>query len=78
MEDYVNIKGIDYLILDEIKINNTIYVYLSEVVNPLNFMVRKVVLEGDKEYLVGLDSDEEVTNAFNYYYQKHKEEISRS
>ena len=41
-------------------------------------MVRKVVLEGDKEYLVGLDSDEEVTNAFNYYYQKHKEEISRS
>lgn len=78
MEYYVNIKGIDYLILDEIKINNTIYVYLSEVVNPLNFMIRKVVLEGDKEYLIGLDSDEEVTNAFNYYYQKHKEEISRS
>ncbi len=78
MEYYVNIKGIDYLILDEIKINNTIYVYLSEVVNPLNFMIRKVVLEGDKEYLIGLDNDEEVTNAFNYYYQKHKEEISRS
>ena len=78
MEYYVNIKGIDYLILDEIKINNTIYVYLSEVVNPLTFMIRKVVLEGDKEYLIGLDNDEEVTNAFNYYYQKHKEEISRS
>ena len=45
MEDYVNIKGIDYLILDEIKINNTTYVYLSEDDNPLNFMVRKVVIK---------------------------------
>ena len=64
-------KGIDYDAIVSKK-------YLSEDDNPLNFMIRKVVLEGDKEYLIGLDSDEEVTNAFNYYYQKHKEEISRS
>lgn len=76
ISDYININGLDYLILDEINVNNTTYVYLSEENNPYNFFVRKVILENGKKYLIGLDNDEEISKALNYYFQKHKEEIS--
>ncbi len=76
MPDYITINNIDYLILDEITINNIRYVYLSEEDNPLNFMVRKVVLEDNTEYLVGLDTDIEIKTALNAYFTKHKEEIN--
>lgn len=75
--DYVNINGNDYLVLDEIIINNIKYIYLSKENSPLNIMVNKIIIENGKEYLRGLDNDEEVINVLDIYYQKHKEEINQ-
>ena len=38
-------------------------------------MIRKVILENNKEYLVGLGTDMEINLALNIYYTQHKEEI---
>ncbi len=73
--DYININGNEYLILDEIIINNIRYLYLSLETSLLNIMVNKVINENGKEYLSGLDTDDEVINALDIYFQRHKEEI---
>ena len=71
--DFVNINGTYHIILDEITINNKKYVYLAAENSPLNVLIKKIVIENGKEYLDGLDTDDEVINALDIYYQKHKE-----
>lgn len=75
--DFVNINGTYHIILDEITINNKNYVYLAAENSPLNVLIKKIVIENGKEYLDGLDTDDEVINALDIYYQKHKEEIGQ-
>ena len=75
--DFVNINGTYHIILDEITINNKKYVYLASENSPLNVLIKKIVIENGKEYLDGLDTDDEVINALDIYYQKHKEEIGQ-
>ncbi|MFR5856689.1 MAG: hypothetical protein ACLUFU_02630 [Bacilli bacterium] len=75
--DFVNINGTYHIILDEITINNKKYVYLAAENSPLNVLIKKIVIENGKEYLDGLDTDDEVINALDIYYQKHKEEIGQ-
>ena len=75
--DFVNINGTYHIILDEITINNKKYVYLAAENSPLNVLIKKIVIENGKEYLDGLDTDDEVINALDIYYQKHKEETGQ-
>ena len=75
--DFVNINGTYHIILDEITINNKKYVYLAAENSPLNVLIKKIVIENGKEYLDGLDTDDEAINALDIYYQKHKEEIGQ-
>ena len=75
--DFVNINGTYHIILDEITINNKKYVYLAAENSPLNVLIKKIVIENGKEYLDGLDTDDEVINVLDIYYQKHKEEIGQ-
>jgi len=61
MEELMGIKleGKNYIIIDEIIINNIKYVHLALASNPEDFSIRKVIKEGQDDVLVPLDSDEE-------------------
>lgn len=51
--------NIRYAILKEIEKDGNTYVYLVNVEDAEDFCIRKVVIENDNKFLVGLDSDEE-------------------
>jgi len=51
--------NIRYAILKEIEKDGNTYVYLTNVEDAEDFCIRKVVIENDNKFLVGLDSDEE-------------------
>lgn len=53
------IDGVDYYLLDELVINGIHYLYLSNVNDEEDFIIRKRDSE-DKEVLVTLDNEEEV------------------
>lgn len=53
--------GNDYMITDEVTINNVRYVYLIDEKNVVNMAVRKINIVNNEECLVGLDNKEELT-----------------
>lgn len=59
----VEINGIEYSELMQLQIDGNTYVYLADLDNPSNFMVRKLIFEDDGQYLIGLDSKEEFDKA---------------
>ncbi|MEG0977293.1 MAG: hypothetical protein RSE41_10310 [Clostridia bacterium] len=74
--EYITLEdGIDYIILDEIIVNNIKYVYLVNENDDLDFVIRKVKIENNEEYLVGLDTDEEFDNVLKEYIEKHKNDL---
>jgi len=58
-----------YIILDEINIENTIYVYLSNINDSNDFLIQK--LDDSKEYIISLNSKEEFDKALLIYTNKH-------
>lgn len=62
---------IEYTEVDKIEYNNNTYVFLSDLENPENFCIRKLITENDEEYIIGLDSDEEFNNVLNLFTQKY-------
>ena len=62
---------IEYNEVDKIEYNNNTYVFLSDLENPENFCIRKLITENDEEYIIGLDSDEEFNNVLNLFTQKY-------
>lgn len=68
MECIVLDDGLEYFILENIELDGIIYVLFSNVNNEKDIKIRKVVIENEEQYYVGIDSDEEVKNvilAFN-------------
>ena len=63
---FVMINGIDYLISHRI----LDYVYLIDVDNPNNFLIRKVKKLGDSEYLEVID-DNEYNEALSLFKEKY-------
>lgn len=63
--------NIEYTEIDKIEYNNNTYIYLSDIENPENFCIRKVIIENNEEYIIGLDNEEEFNNAFNLFQQKY-------
>ena len=51
--------GIEYTEVQRLSNNDNTYVFLSNLSNPEDFCIRKIVTENDEDYIVGLDSDEE-------------------
>lgn len=54
-----NIDGEDYYLLEEIKVNDTDYLYLSKVDDETDFMFRKRSAD-DKDVLLTLANEKEV------------------
>ena len=69
----ITIDNIEYIIIDDITKDNTRYIYLIEDNNPTKFMIRKVKVMEDAEYLVNLDSDEEFDKASQLFQEKNHE-----
>jgi len=67
--------GKEYIILDEIDIDGTKYVYLSADDDEQKFKVRKVQMAGNIEMYVGLDSDQEFDKAMLYFTKNHQDEL---
>ena len=60
MEEVVvyNINGKDYLVTNQIDYKNNIYLYLSNVHNARDIILRKIKVENKTEYIVKLEEDE--------------------
>ncbi len=63
-----------YIILDTIVKNNNNYLIFVNDNNDKDLRVRKVIMENNQEMVVKLDSDEEVKDILNEFYNKHKGE----
>ena len=59
----VEIDGTEYSELMQLQFDGNTYVYLSDLDNPDNFIIHKLVIEAGEEYLIGLDSKEEFDKA---------------
>lgn len=67
-------NGKNYIVTEELVINNIKYVYLTNEDDVADFCIRKVNYINNNEYLVGLDNKEEVLMALNEFTRKHKNE----
>lgn len=60
--------GVDYAIVKIIESSNK-FVYLANVSDPSDLVIRKLIIVNDEEVLAGLDSDEEFDEALALYNQ---------
>ena len=73
--DAIKLEGKEFVIIDEIIINNTKYVHLASASDVNDFCIRKVVMMGENEILTGLDSDEEFDMALDSFAKKNYEDL---
>lgn len=71
--DIVLIEGNEYIEIDRINIENNTYVYLTELSNPDNFIIKKYLEVDGEEYFEGLESDNEFDKVLTYFLKKHKD-----
>ena len=64
-------NGFEYKVVDKIDNNNCAYVYLVNLVDKEDLIVRKEIVEDENTYLVGLDNTEELEKALRLYLQKN-------
>lgn len=69
--DALKLEGRDFVIVDEIVVNNIKYVHLASASDPEDFCIRKIVIIDDEEILTGLDSDEEFDIALDAFIKKN-------
>lgn len=66
--------GNNYMVTEELEINNIKYVYLTNEKNISDFCIRKINYINNDEYLVALDSRDEFMMALNEFVNKFKTE----
>ena len=64
--------GIEYMVLDEIDLDNNTYVYLTNVDDEEDFCIRKVDNTKNDSMLVGLDNDNEFDTILDMFLEKNK------
>ena len=60
-------NGVEYTEVDKLDYNGNTYVFLSNLDNPNDFCIRKLVNENDEDYIVGLDSKDEFNPVLNRF-----------
>ena len=73
MEDvkYITIDWIDFIIVDEIIINNIKYVFLVSEKESSDLRIKKVNIINSEEYLVNLNDEEEFKKALEEFNKKN-------
>lgn len=69
--DAVKLEGREFVIVDEIIINNIKYVHLANADDAEDFCIRKIEIRDNEEILTPLDSDEEFDLALEEFIQKN-------
>ncbi len=70
--DINEIDGKDYFLMDEIETIKTTYYFYVGVTDSNDIQVLKKVMEDNEEYYQSLDSEKELLEAFNLFYEKHQ------
>ncbi len=72
-KDYnvVILDGVEYTEIDRLKHNNNSYILLSNLDNPRDFCIKKVIIDNNEEYAVQLDSEEEFRDILNLIALKY-------
>lgn len=75
MNEEVNIitldDGKDYMVTDELVINNVKYLLLTNEDDVADFCIRKINNINNSEYLVGLNNKDEVLNVLKEFTKKN-------
>lgn len=67
--------GIEYAVIDEIKHENNRYIYLTNINDYEDFCIRKIIVEDNEQFIIGLDDDKEFDLALMLFAKNHKDEI---
>lgn len=51
--------GIEYIVMDDVEINGTVYTLFSQLDNDMNFCFRKITYKNGEKYYSGLRNEEE-------------------
>jgi len=73
--DALKLEGREYVIVDEIILNNIKYVHLASADDPEKFCIRKVIIKNDEEILTGLDNDLEFDLALEAFIKKNHKDL---
>lgn len=63
--------NIEYTEIDRVNFNKNTYSILSDLDNPSNFCIKKLILENNYEYVVGIDTREEFDNVLKVFTDKY-------
>ena len=69
----LEIDNKEYILLDEVELNNQKYVYLINSLDPEDTVIRKYGLDNT---LLGLDSEQEFDDVLTAFFQKNKTEVA--
>ena len=65
--EYIELDNEKYMIIKRKKIENQIYVLISNINNPKDFAIRKEIVENGQELVVELSSEEEFDKVLPYF-----------
>jgi len=60
------VNGVDYVVMLELEVKEQQYYLLINIQDPLDFIIRKEMREGDELYIMPLDSDDEYEIVWAY------------
>jgi len=64
-------NGIEYTEIDRINFNNNCYVVLSNLDDPSDFCIRRLVNDNNQECIVGLENREEFNSVLKLFNDKY-------
>lgn len=67
----IKINNIEYIELEKIEYNNNTYVLLSNPNNPNDYMIKKLIIKNNEEYLNGLQNEEEFNELLKLFTKKY-------
>lgn len=67
----ITINNIEYTEIDKINYNNNTYIFLANVDNPSDYMIRKLTIKNNEEYLSALSNEEEFKELLNIFKNKY-------
>ena len=68
----VTLDGVEYTEIYRLDNNGNTYVVLSNLDNPTDFCIKKIIKDKDEPYIVGLSSEEEFNEVLRLIESKFK------
>ena len=68
----VTLDGVEYTEIHRLENNGNTYVLLSNVDNPTDFCIKKLIQKDSEDYIVGLSSEEEFNEILRIISEEYK------